>query len=194
MRFALLDFPRELGVEHQQFGGTLAHPRFQLLMAFPQFRLGVLAGGDVLVDGDEATAGQRLAANLQHCAVRAGALEAVALEFPRQPHPFGDLCLGITGTVLATAGVVAEQFGERQPHPHPFRRKIEQFDEPAVPDLQPQVLVNDTDRFVQVIQTGQRQRAQFGGGQAGWIRPWIVWRFTHALLSTVKPRGGRVVR
>jgi len=109
---ALLDFPRQLGVERQQFGGALADPRLQLFVTFAQLRLGPLASGDVLVDGDETAAGDGFAADFQHRPVRAGSFEAATFEPFDPPDPLLDLRLGIAGAVFATPGIEAKQFDE----------------------------------------------------------------------------------
>jgi len=110
--FALLDFLGELFVERQQFHRAFADSRFQLQMVLQQIRLGLLTGGDILIDGDEPTSGNRLAANLQNRAVGADSLETMALELPGQPDAVGHLRCGITGTVFTALGVVGDHLFE----------------------------------------------------------------------------------
>ncbi|KAG1256929.1 hypothetical protein G6F66_014763 [Rhizopus arrhizus] len=56
---------------------ALGHALFQRLVGFQQGFFRVLVIGDVVVAGDVAATGQRLATHLDHLAVAAGALEHV---------------------------------------------------------------------------------------------------------------------
>src|SRR6185437_9749843 len=66
-----------LGVVH---GDALHH----VLEGGPQLRLGAFPFGDVGIDGDEPAAGNRIAVDFEHGAVRSGALEDVLLRQQRQ--------------------------------------------------------------------------------------------------------------
>ncbi|MCW0450102.1 hypothetical protein NB706_002936 [Xanthomonas sacchari] len=99
----------------RQFGlaRALGHALLQGLVGFEQRLLGALVVGDVVVAGDVAAAGQRLAAHLDHLAVAAGAFEHVRGAGAHVRNAAGDLILHLAAAEFAALGVVADQVGDR---------------------------------------------------------------------------------
>ncbi len=138
---------------------ALGHALLQRLVGFQQRALGVFVVGDVVVAGDIATAGQCLAAHLDHFAVAAGALEDVRRTGAHVADAAVDLHLDVALAQLATLGVVADQVGHRAADvEHPVGVP-EHLLVTAVPGGQAHVRVDHADPGTDVLQRGGKNLA-----------------------------------
>ncbi len=89
--------------------GDLFVTRLGQFLRFAQLHFGPLALGDICVRRDETAVRQGVAANLNHGAVRAGALEGMGFETLGEFDALLDLLLDIARTVLTALRLVAKQ-------------------------------------------------------------------------------------
>ncbi len=149
-----------LGLERgAQFLRAGLDPCLQFLGQLAQRGLDPLVVRHVGVRGDEAAAGHRFPAHLQHAAIAALALEGVGRRAGEVADALGHVRLGIARSPFAAAGVPADQLGHRAAHAHHALGIAEQLEVAAVPRHQAQLGIDHRDALGHVLQGRLQQLA-----------------------------------
>ena len=121
---------------------------FEFLLVRDSGKLGVLALGDVSVDGDETAVGGGVAAHLDDGAVGAGPLETVRLQSGGQLKPLAHHVLDIAAAIFAAFSVVANECFEGCARLAQFFGKLEQLNELVIHDHAVEVGVHHRDALI----------------------------------------------
>ena len=143
-----LGFALGMGQVLRAFGNA----QFQRIGQTAQLAGRIFVAGDIGIAGDKTAIGQRIAANLQHCAVALGAFVQVRFAAAQVLQAPLNRFFTPGFAEQATAGVVANQGLNRLADPHQLGRIAKQLHITRIPGHQAQLGINHHHALGQVLQ------------------------------------------